>query len=147
MLIAGWPISRESDRLTALATVLSVEGSKCTLPATSATAMPDESTGIWDIDCNEGNFTLILSENGGGTVVINNGKSGNAGTDVPANSAPNSDASGSNQPIDNKPSVDMPPPSEMVPLSDDNTPSSDKSSAGDRSSTGDTPHSSHSGDE
>ncbi len=61
------------DRRLALATVLSAGGTKCSLPARDAYPLPDASSGIWNIECAEGSYTLMLSE--GSRVIISNGGS------------------------------------------------------------------------
>jgi peptidoglycan hydrolase-like protein with peptidoglycan-binding domain len=58
----------ESDRLLALAAVLAVGESPCSLPAISATLLGDAADGMWNVTCAEGNYTLVLSE-GSRTVI------------------------------------------------------------------------------
>jgi hypothetical protein len=59
----------EEARKLALATYLSVRGSKCTLPAIHAQQMvPD----VWSVKCNEADYTLILQ--GGQSIITRSGK-------------------------------------------------------------------------
>jgi hypothetical protein len=62
----------DPDRRTALATLLSVNGSACPLPATDATLMGLPATSVsWAVDCAQASYTLIIP--GGGSVVIMSG--------------------------------------------------------------------------
>jgi peptidoglycan hydrolase-like protein with peptidoglycan-binding domain len=49
------------DRQTALATFLSTSGTKCTLPALRAEPA-DASTDTWEVDCVEGSYILLMSD-------------------------------------------------------------------------------------
>jgi len=59
------------DRRAALATYLSAEGEKCTVPAADATPIPDASTGVWDVDCAENDYTLFLTGDGASIITTN----------------------------------------------------------------------------
>jgi len=61
----------EDQRLMALAVQLATSSSPCTLPALSAEAIPDATSGIWGIECVEGSYTLILSDDGTTIVTTN----------------------------------------------------------------------------
>jgi peptidoglycan hydrolase-like protein with peptidoglycan-binding domain len=63
----------DEQRRTALATILSDEGSPCTLPAKDAEPLPDAKSGVWNIGCVEGDYTLMMT--GDGQTVITTGKS------------------------------------------------------------------------
>lgn len=80
----------EDQRRLALATILADEGSPCTLPAKDAEPLPDAKSGVWNIGCAEGDYTLMLTADG--STVITTGKS----TMTPDNSktAPSTDDSG-----------------------------------------------------
>jgi hypothetical protein len=77
-------------RRLALATVLSSGGTKCSLPALDAYPLPDASSGIWNIDCAEGSYMLMLSE--GSRVVVNNSSSGSDSSDSPSLDPASSDS-------------------------------------------------------
>lgn len=47
------------QRRETLATLLTVWGRKCTIPAISAVPVPEDGTGAWQIKCAEGDHTLI----------------------------------------------------------------------------------------
>jgi peptidoglycan hydrolase-like protein with peptidoglycan-binding domain len=90
------------DRRTALATYLSAEGEKCTLPAANATAIPDASSGVWDVDCAENDYTLFLTGDGA-SIVTTKSKSAPADdanptgdTGKPADTAKQADAPSGN---------------------------------------------------
>ena len=82
----------EDERRLALATILASGGTECTLPALEAYPLPDASSQIWNIECSEGSYTLILSE--GSRIVINNGpaKSGGLDSRTSSNVAPSTGA-------------------------------------------------------
>lgn len=75
----------EADRRMALATYLSARDTPCAVPAISADALPDVSSGIWSVECAETSVTVMFSDSG--SVVINNGK-GTAEPDAPLNPEP-----------------------------------------------------------
>ena len=79
----------DEQRRLALATILSDEGSPCALPAKDAEPLPDAKSGVWNIGCVEGDYTLMMT--GDGSTVITTGKS----TATPdSKSAPAGDDSG-----------------------------------------------------
>ena len=51
-------------RLLALSTFISAMGRPCTLPARDAAPLPDPASGTWNVVCDEGSFTLMLSDTG-----------------------------------------------------------------------------------
>lgn len=57
------------ERRTALATFLSAHGTECAIPALGAEPT-DPATDVWDIDCAEGSYILMMSE--GSWVVVDN---------------------------------------------------------------------------
>jgi hypothetical protein len=61
----------EDQRLIALAVQLATSNTPCALPALSAEAVPDATSGIWDIECMEGSYTLILNDDGSTIVTTN----------------------------------------------------------------------------
>jgi hypothetical protein len=53
----------DDQRRLTLATLLSVWGTPCTLPAKSAVPFPEDgSGGLWLISCNEGDWTVLMSD-------------------------------------------------------------------------------------
>lgn len=62
----------ETDRQLALATILDDRRQACTPPAKSATPIPDASSGIWDVVCDEGEYTVMLNDDGS-TVITTGG--------------------------------------------------------------------------
>jgi peptidoglycan hydrolase-like protein with peptidoglycan-binding domain len=63
-----------ADRMLALATILSSSGTKCTLPAVGAELLSGSSPEIWNIECAEGWYTLII-DNGARTIMTGKGGS------------------------------------------------------------------------
>ena len=63
----------EDQRLTALAVLLASANSPCTLPALSGEAVPDATSGTWEIECVEGSYTLILSDDGSRIITTHGG--------------------------------------------------------------------------
>lgn len=61
----------EDARRLALAVILSTSGTKCSLPARSASLVFDADSGMWNVECVEGAYTLILTESG--RTIIRNG--------------------------------------------------------------------------
>jgi hypothetical protein len=58
----------DDRRLLALATILSARGHACSLPARGARLVSEESG--WQVECAEGRFQLILSDDGDTVVVV-----------------------------------------------------------------------------
>ena len=77
------------DRRTALATFLSASGTTCSVPALEAEPM-DPSSDVWEIDCVEGSYTLMMSD--GSWIVVDN----------------SSESTGPAEPADPQPSVPGP---------------------------------------
>ena len=62
----------DPDRRTALATLLSVNGNACSLPATDATLMGLPATSVsWAVDCAQASYTMIIPS--GGSLVVMSG--------------------------------------------------------------------------
>lgn len=75
--------SPEQQRL-AVATILSIQKTRCTIPATDAVELPGTGGGAWNVTCTEGQYTLLL---GGDTVVVTPGLSSAAAPDDTSSSA------------------------------------------------------------
>ncbi len=74
--IAGRP---EDARSLSLATLLTIWGTPCTLPAKSAEPLPPDGTGVWIVACNQGEWTVLMSD-GSHTIIASGTAPADPGT-------------------------------------------------------------------
>jgi len=86
----------DQERRMALATLLSIWGTRCTLPARSAEPVPADGSGDWRVTCDEGEWTVQFDEKmhvivPGRTTISDSGSASNDKPDPP-------DGAGAGQP-------------------------------------------------